>query len=305
MTVDLPDEILDAIMADIGDHVPAYGPWDVQERKKAKKAWSACSLVCKRWSNIALPHLFRSIRLHFLTPPLELWIQFFANTSQIAKHVQVVHLGAYTLKIHVLSMILQTLQSLRRLDLEHVVIRDDIPDSPGPQLRYSGDHIIERLSFAEGGFCEPLVQCASVANLLSLFAEVGELYTKVDDTSEPAEWPTEKHVDAFASTSPAGHPRIRKLRCGGECVGGVFVPSYLRRIGALGNLTHLTFHLLSGTKWESSLELVKDTSSTLTSMCIEIGRFTEHGTSQLCHSDCVSRNILMLYFQVLITILPS
>lgn len=305
MTVDLPDEILDAIMADIGGRVPAYGLWNVQERKEAKKAWSACSLVCKRWSNIALPHLFRSIRLYFLMPPLEPWIQFFANISQIAKHVQVLHLGAYTLKIHVLSMLLQTLQSLRRLDLEDVVIQDDIPGSPGPQLRYSGDHIIERLSFAEGGFCEALVQCKSVANLLSLFAGVGELYMKVDDTSESAEWPTEKHVDAFASTSPAGHPQVRKLRCGGECVGGFFIPSYLRRIGALDNLTHLTFHLLSGTKWESFFELVKATSSTLTSMCIEISRFTEHGTSQLSYPDCVSRNILMLYFQVLITILRS
>lgn len=37
MTVDLPDEILGAVMADIGSRVPAYGLCNVQERKEAKK----------------------------------------------------------------------------------------------------------------------------------------------------------------------------------------------------------------------------------------------------------------------------
>lgn len=283
MSVDFPDEILDMIFAALGDFGLGDPFEECQDQRNDTKSFlSACSLVCKRWNNIALPYLFRSLMIAYSGPgeKVDPLAQYFARTPQIAKHVQAVYLADHKICANELDTLLQALPSLQHLELEHVNVWNGSANADDSILRRSGDHTIEKLGFKDD-LCGPLEQCTSIVNLLSLFTEIGELCIEVDDTADfEDEWPTTDDVEAFAASIAIGHVRIRKLKCGREGVGGFFVPSYLLRVGALDNLTHLTFRLEYDTEWDSFFNLVSAIGSTLTGLCIETGHncFTDRGT---------------------------
>lgn len=179
---------------------------------------------------------------------------------------------------HVLDTILQALPSLRRLVLRDVVLEDDVTASPSTtQLHHGGHHIIEELSFDNGEF-EPLEYGKTIAHLLSPFTEVGEF--TVEDTRE-VDWHgfSEENIEAFAAGTTIGHTRVRKLRFDeSACVDETFLftARYLRRIGALKCLTHLSFHLLyDGDNWRSFFDIVPSFASTLIGICIKISCYAE------------------------------
>lgn len=178
-----------------------------------------------------------------------------------------------------LDMLLQAHRSLRNLDLKDVCVQHHSVTATPSTPRLSDDYIIEKLRFEDNSL-QPFYLCASIVNLLSLYAEIGELCVEVYDSEETDDrWPTEDEVKSFVESSIIGHTQIRKLQCGGQWIGGFFTPSYLLKTGALDHLTHLTFRLLDTSKWEAFFDLVSATRSTLIGLRIEIVSFTERGTS--------------------------
>lgn len=284
MSVDFPDEVLDLFFAALSDFGWGYPSDESQvECQKVKSAYLACSRVCKRWNNIVLPHLFRSVRIVFSGKALSSRIQFLSHAPQIAKHVQALHLdGYYTPGILAASMmddLLQALPSLRCLDLYCVFFQGAVLNSTTPR-------VIEKLRFKDSeNEYDAVGQCASIVTLVALFTEIGELDIDVGDATWVEEetedlWFVGKYVDVVTANGTVGHTRIRELRCGGRAISRIFVPLYLLKIGALENLTHLTVHLPFDTKSTEFFKLVLAASSTLTTMCIEFGDFTGFGTSR-------------------------
>ena len=135
------------------------------------------------------------------------------------------------------------------------------------------------------------IQCASFARFLALFKEIGELRVNAGDNFDvdSGHWPTETGIDrlilqvlsarddASGASNTNAVPQISKLCCEGECVGVFFIPTYLLRLGALGNLTHLAFMLTHDTDWDYFFDVVSQTHLTLKSLNIEILSFSEEG----------------------------
>ena len=304
----LPDELLNYILRCLGNS------FLISPREDSPKPlWKACSLVCKRWYAIAIPLLFRYTFLDGDRPrpaieslaPTSPCVQFFVDRPQIASRVEILGLDNIEMEdMSGLDRLLGCLPSLKTLRLADVITRSDmnssneVEEGPGEEeeetkfenpIRMWASHTVDQLVYL-GQRHEPFIQCANFVRALALFAEIGELSIKVVDTAEAeGEWPTEELVDMSVkhtldiqqemqtSGGSAVVPRIKKLRCWGESVGGFFIPMYLLRLGALRDLTQLTFTLTYDMEWEWFFDIVFATRSTLTSLNIEISAFTANG----------------------------
>ena len=234
-------------------------------------------------------------------------IQFFSGRPQIASRIEVFGLDNVEMEdMRELDRLLESLPSLKTLVLGDVITQDglDINEDAEGQgekvmsnlIRTCASHAVDLLTYQLGEHHEPLVQCASFVRALALFARIGELSTRVVDTEEAeGEWPTEELVDMFVKHTVNAHwqngtsssdvaPLIMKLRCWGESVCGFFIPTYLLRLGALRDLTHLTYTLTYDTEWRWFFEIVLATHSTLTNLSVEISTFTANGAYALSNN---------------------
>lgn len=311
----LPHELLATILQLLNDrHVPSSGsecsPNDVAvDEYVPKLTLKLCSLVCKRWRTIILPLLFRSIFLNVSDTHHQLpiisesltstspCVQFFVGVPGIAKYVQSLSIADVQIsELCGLGRLLESLPSLRELELVNVTTSTTFGsvysngDTELAPIQYASHMIkMDSVLVYRNKYHTPLVQCANLVMLLTLFAEIGELRVDVGFASEDVdELPGVDDLDTFVEhvvsaqaqaqlegTSVASHPRIWKLTCQGGCVGVFYIPTCLVRLGVLGDLAHLTSTLTYDAKWKSFFDIVLATHSTLTSLSIEILSFDE------------------------------
>ncbi|KAI0085921.1 hypothetical protein BDY19DRAFT_385715 [Irpex rosettiformis] len=276
--MNFPDEILDAIIESL-DEGSSDDPNTLSRRPKEKSAWKACSLVCKRWHNIVLPHLFRSIGIRTLEA-LAHFVRFFTETRIVANQVKALDLEDIQTDVYVLQGLLRALPPLQCLNLESVTIRNGDMDSAHPPQDVLS---LQALTYEDSRDVR-LVQCTTVVNLLGLFSDIGTLTLRIIESEEHEpddERFAEAHAIAFAAANVSRKTRIRRLQYGGRHVGGLFVPAYLLKTGAVDNLTHLAFTCTHNTKWEPFCHIVSAAHSTLTGVNIRIRRYSR----RVSHND--------------------
>lgn len=295
LSLQVPDEILEAIISLLDSSESPSSHPDFS----AQSSWFTCSLVCKRWRNIVLPYLFRSV--HLIDPEIApISRTVFLETPVIASLVRECWLEKVTIEdVDELVRLLDSLTSLRCLRLDSVTIcGDDL--SPRRPLRYAS-HKLETLIYHVQHPTPLFHSFVTFIDLLALFSEIGELRTNVitDDEVDDENWPTEEDVNVFAtagspntsttsdtSSIQALSPRIRKLACQyySNDISGAshFIPLYLFKLGIARSLTHLAFNSTCAVEWEAFLGCMSAAHSTLTCLHIEIVIFTKDGafTSQ-------------------------
>ncbi|KAI0084472.1 hypothetical protein BDY19DRAFT_971298 [Irpex rosettiformis] len=177
-TSQLPDEILEIIIRGTG---PCYGTAASSTEFKEKRNWVSCGSVCRRWHRIALPHIFRYVRV----APLDLidttkdrtasrFNIFLQENPSIAPLIQEINFLRLRVDFKVLRSILGALQNLQYF-VFHRSLVEGIPNPKDPPMTFK----IHRLLHT-GGACDLYDDCypsncrMQVPILLSLFSEIGE-----------------------------------------------------------------------------------------------------------------------------------
>ena len=275
----LPDELLDRIIGSL------YNSRAIYKNTDPKVWWYACSLVCKRWRNITLPYLYRSIGQRNTCPSPECeCTDFFADTPEVAILVQELNLRETEIfDTDSLDCLLGALTSLRSL-----TVIDSTVEPCVENLEYAS-HKLRKFIYKDNSH-EPLTQLTTFIHIFALFSEIDELHVSVTDDEDNGDVrPTDDDVERLAQLACDAQPedfdatriQIRKLRCCNIAEGGTFIPSYLCKLGVLSHLTHLDFVLRDDTDWEVFSELLSASHPTLEEVYIEIALFDGEGTSPM------------------------
>ncbi|KAI0766769.1 hypothetical protein BC629DRAFT_884278 [Irpex lacteus] len=135
------DELLDYVIDLTRDQTCSGAP-----SGQHNSSWHACVLVCRRWYNITLPHLFRSVTISPNAPvDVHDFYEMISNNPLIAQHTQRVSIGLVKLYLCTLAEILEVLTGLRSLDLRLSVLQHKPDEKP---LR--GGFKISRMSCTVG-----------------------------------------------------------------------------------------------------------------------------------------------------------
>ena len=220
-TIYFPDELIDFIFQLLDDST----------KHSPKPTLKACSLVCKQWHRVVLPHLFRSISLngsHDLEEDVESFLispcaQFFTGNPDLTARVQYLKVEHAEMNdTHVLDTLLGIFPSLREVELASVVTGGHDYDEDGDDVRCRS-HAIDVLTFTDEACYRALEQCDSFVRFLSLFSRIGEL--RVDAGGEVINrWPSEAFLDTYvedvhqtlgctSGTSHAGTATATALVC--------------------------------------------------------------------------------------------
>lgn len=241
----LPDDILDLVFEAV-DTTPDEEPTPEIE---VKWTWQACALVSRRWYNIVIPRLFRSITVGRLARELATAL---ASNPPVAELVREVFIFK-SINVQVLDKILHGLPYIRLLKVP--------PDFniflyPGcDTTSFLRHHVIEVLQFGnyvETGWPEPdggTFPTTRMTNLLNLFMRIEHLdISFLPDDEWDSEFdlsPTDlaAMVRSAVADSCTNGLEVRKLSCGTEDVATRFMPRYLLDIGACKYLTVLKLEL--------------------------------------------------------------
>ncbi|KAI0689960.1 hypothetical protein BC835DRAFT_217694 [Cytidiella melzeri] len=120
----LPDEILEMIMVHAAyfDFQACYGHPEMEP-------WLACSLVCRRWRRVILPHLFRRVKLapHADHPDSTMageFLRFLSENRSIAQLIRKLDYDDLELDIDTLDSTLSRLPRLHSLCASSNQVRD-------------------------------------------------------------------------------------------------------------------------------------------------------------------------------------
>ncbi|KAI0766763.1 hypothetical protein BC629DRAFT_884134 [Irpex lacteus] len=93
----IADELLEWIVKSIGSMFRISS-----DEASGRRDWHACALVCKRWYNIALPHLFRVVHISSTDSPGSLsdFRDLILHNTAVAQHVK--RLSISFVDLHVL-----------------------------------------------------------------------------------------------------------------------------------------------------------------------------------------------------------
>ncbi|KAI0796407.1 hypothetical protein BC629DRAFT_1439432 [Irpex lacteus] len=239
--MDLPDEILDLVFQAI-DTTPSEEP---TPEIAVKWTWQACALVSRRWYNIVIPHLFRSITVGYLAPEFATAL---ACSPFVATLVREVFLCG-DIDVQVLDRILKGLPYIRLLKAPaDTEICDPDPD----YIPFLSNHVIEVLQYGNHditGWPEAYgpFRSRQVTRLLNLFSQIEHLDISLlqadawDFNASPATLAA--LVRSEVAVSRREGLEVRKLSCGSEGASIRFIPRYLLYIGACKHLTVLKYEL--------------------------------------------------------------
>lgn len=266
--VDFPDEILDSIIGAIG--AIRYGVGSERliysEQRNIVATWSACCLVCKRWRSITIPHLFHSLSvLLFDGPTSSGYIQFFTETSWIAIHVRQFRIvDTDSLDIHELKSLLKALPSLNSLILDEVDASKHVAPEDHDLLP---SYRLQTLEYHS----QPDLPWSSLEHVLALFSWVGTLVVGLNEADHLIDVSNgSDNLGESLVRSRSGKTCIESIRCGGRNPIGLFLPSYLDKIGALTKLASLTYRIFSEDDSQSLACFLKAACTTLRFLRIEV-----------------------------------
>lgn len=228
----LPDEILDEIIQDVG---PVCSKMPMLLRACGRDRWLPCSMVCRRWYQIAIPYLFRLVEIDSESPgSTSDFCDMVSRNASVAHAVHGIAIEAEELHMDTVVSLLKHLPSLRYLD----IFADTMHRSDNPQKPF-GHYNLEKLTYESQttrsigeGLRSYEVDCFQweVAELLQLFDNIGELELGSDDHRESYD-----NVDeAIIAT---GKPHIGALKL---VVFEYDVASYLTGLHKAHVFDHLT-----------------------------------------------------------------
>lgn len=163
----LPNELLDWIFENTL-------PWRrVDDPLPERENWKTCALVCRRWREVIVRHLFDSVRIDPKAPgDVFDFYDFILSSPSVAQHVE--YLSILDIEVHIwaLAAILKLLPKVYSLSLHSITLRRKVD---GRAVR--GGFEIESLDYLI-----PVSQAHSQENrsatldLLALFSEIGDLH---------------------------------------------------------------------------------------------------------------------------------
>ncbi len=233
----LPNEILAMIIGDEPGpvkHSSSQSGWTMDYR-------IACSLVCRKWRRIALPHLFRCISISGNTVQkknLKGHCSFLRENPWLPNSVKDVYIEFCVVDVAELEDLLATARNIETLSLLHVSYIDSgDPERPHPvqvhhlqKLRLN-NRVTERLDVA-----------ALYGHLLRMIGLYSEIQNLQLDSEELHAVATDDSI-AFALQEAA--PRELKIHTLGLTLNGAlqgsFLRTFLRQIGAFKHLTSVDF----------------------------------------------------------------
>lgn len=250
----IPVEILHMIISvtdpllNVHTHLNAFP----QRSREALKTQKAFSLVCRRWREVALQYVFS--RIHITSSDgVDPHMGFFRDTPWVAKHVIKLTLRTRTIRVFALDTLLRTLPSLQYLDM----LNSFVEGSPDADFQVDSSRALRELRYPCPEIGPRLdAQCETIQHLLRLFSVIKCLdlgffahssFINVNSLNA--------RIDSACSYSQGSDRelRIHHLRASGHTTAGFLVPEYLRRTGALKDLTSLSFFLA-----KSNLKIVSD-----------------------------------------------
>ncbi|KAI0682353.1 hypothetical protein BC835DRAFT_1531310 [Cytidiella melzeri] len=280
----LPDELLDKIIKAAGSQ-----PFD-------KKCWLSCSLVCRRWHQLALPYIWRYIRVSGsidrsgqwyrpalprirrfirlsrprsapvrseLTDDTTALLRFFDVRPSIARLVTNLILHRVSVATRSTLHALKVLPVLRCLELIDVQLEGSLSASDYDAL--GARHTLEMLAYR----CDvspPEGNTLALLELIGLFAEIGRLFIKDGFHDRPY----------LGALSDAVATSISKLQVGELTIRSYDHPAiaphspiiFARDCGLLRNLTCLSVGFIDMLGLHSLSELLHTVGTTLGELCI-------------------------------------
>lgn len=173
----IPDELLEWIVKSIGSMFRISS-----DEASGRRNWHACALVCKRWYNIALPHLFRVILISSNAPgSLSDFHDMILHNTAVAQHVERLSITFVDVHVSVLAATLKKLPKLRVLGLWPSTIQPSMDEQSlrgNIKLSAFQYEIPVRVAFRTRTVCpsESLDCQRATLQLLGLFSEIGYLY---------------------------------------------------------------------------------------------------------------------------------
>lgn len=233
----LPNEILAMIIGDEPrpvKHSSSQSGWTMDYR-------IACSLVCRKWRRIALPHLFRCIRISGNTVQkknLKGHCSFLRENPWLANSVKDVYIEFCVVDVAELEDLLAIARNIETLSLLHV----SYIDSGHPErLHPVQAHHLQKLRLnnrvTERSDVAPLY--GHLLRLIGLFSEIQNLQLDSEELHAVAT------DDNIAFTLREAAPReLRIHTLGLTLIGalqGSFLRTFLPQIGAFKHLTSVDF----------------------------------------------------------------
>lgn len=167
----LPNELLDIII----HTVYSFQFFPIHRCMPEKNHWLACALVCRRWYEITLPHLFRAITISPDSPGDAYdFYEFLTNRPPIASLVEAIFFFSLDLHMWIVAATVKLLPRLQCLDLTSVDLQRKAGGKP-----LCGDRKLERLVYSS---CARHATYRSIPDhgwrkaidLLALFSEIEE-----------------------------------------------------------------------------------------------------------------------------------
>ena len=165
----IPDEILDMIVRQ------AHKIHRGDQTGLSRSPCIMVSLVCSRWRNIALPYLFRSIKIPFRGQGLQCCSQFFSDNSVLASLVHNVDISDIVLKIIHLDHLLASLHGLQELHVSSCTLNGPSSLAEGVVNEcVVGNHSIRTLEIHFNNNESSVPWYHGVLEIMALFSEIKE-----------------------------------------------------------------------------------------------------------------------------------
>lgn len=215
----LPTEILDIIF------------------KQCRQSWQASSLVCRRWRDVLLPHLFNIIIITTQAHPLDARIHFLFTTPWISMHVRTIIVKKLTIDVATIDSLVRSIPHLKTLELRGVELHgtSNMHDLQQSQLT------LDTLKFIASSV-DPLGHDYFL-DLLACFTSIGELVVKLEGTPRMGCMQVAAVQIASEGASAkfaGGSPQCHRLNLGYGVYSSSFIPAFLCRIGGLERLSSLS-----------------------------------------------------------------
>ncbi len=185
---ELPDELLDKIIRDVGPLY--YKPLPPLHMMRDRGCWRPCSQVCRRWHRITVPYLFQFVKLDRMSPgtPQD-FCETVSQSHDIAQAIESVSICVEKLCMDTVASVLPLLPQLRYLN---IYAGRTMTLSQNPAKLY-GHCTLAKLVYDSDA--DDFV--GEVLQLLRLFDDIGELelgsdgmlkkaYGRIEDTESLA-----------------------------------------------------------------------------------------------------------------------
>lgn len=263
----IPDELLEYVIDLTRDPICSGAPSD-----QHNSSWHACVLVCRRWYNITLPHLFRSVTISPNAPgDVHDFYEMISNNPLIAQHIRRVSIVLVKLHLCTLAEILEGLIGLRSLDLRLLVLQHNLDEKP---LR--GGFKISRMSCTVGHGLDGLW---TVIDILGLFSAIDDLDLRVQQLwhrHHVEENSNELEGEEWNSVSQSLQNLKIHSATMDSSTDGMHHTTLLAKLGAFRHLTNLIIYTVKLSELENLNTVLCSLAPTLCSCAIMIClRFSE------------------------------